>query len=751
MSHQTIENGPNHHHPKVGPNGVDSEKLSPNDFYWWSIEQAGGSLEDAVRSVDSPESALKFAVGMQQECVASAQRNHRNNSAQAIGSKIEEALVAVMQPGGEHTPEHAEKNDIWRQALNEYYGTTSEISLSAESIAERLDKTIGEIADVKNYIEKLVEQADEQTRQKFSLDDEHVEALTFMADGYTAKEHALEMEARDTDGNERPVSSRQASHHRDRARKALKATTIPHAIRLGIEYGAINYDRPSEDKLDTEIDPLDRDILDLYSRGFYAQDIAKKKAVEHDIVEVRLVQMVKDFSAKNRQHLIKRAFEEGALAPDEHTVPYNLQESLRLILQTEQDLISARNHIAGFRQNTTGNEPVNPHEATEGQEGITLENISGQYSTIKYILGEQSEVAGKIIDDTFALHGEVYGSKSPILHPLSSGELKEAELASEGVRLIDRTTGTTARLGMTAQRMSMLEKIGTKSMANAVRIMIDQGMLPVQWTHPSSQVKITDPFIVKMMEFASRGGGDSEQFDSTEKIAPHLGHTSASLVKFVRQAKSALSAKDWASLTRRGFEEGVLIPSGPLGDLQNAQQQTVKAREGIASAGNILLELDADELIDYLFPPEDDGLSDIERRELQRMAQGISVKDALIRDKTTYGAIRNRREHAKHKLGAKTLTEAVAIAIEKGKIDTSSIAEDSPEAQIDKEIIDVFAELAKGALAQEIAYRKGIPRPTMYSRLQKARRMLSATDNPHAIAILLSKNILTPSKISNSQ
>lgn len=737
MNQQIIEHGPNHHHPKVGPNGVGPEKLDPGDFYWWSMEQSRGVLGEAARSVDSPEDALKFAVGMRQERIETAQCNHYTNTARAVGAKIEEALVSTMQPDDEYTPEHSEKNDIWVAALNELYGTTAEISSSSESILRELDRSIEEITEARVYIEQLLEQAGEQTSAQFPLDDRKIKDLNLIADGFTVKEHSTELEADEPASNNNKIAKR-----REKARKALRAESMPHAVRLGIEYGVISYDVPSDSTADAGIDPVDREILELYSRGFYAKDIAAEKEIDRSVVDARLSQMVKNFGAKNRQHLVKRAFEEGVLTPDEPKVPHQLQGSLRFISRAEQDLISARNYIAGFGESAQQDEVATSSESAGEAEGITTENIPSRYPTLEYVLGEQSEVAGRLTNSIFKLYGDVYASMAPVLRPLNSNEQNEAELASAGVKIIDRTDERAARIGMTAQRMSMLDKLGTKSMAYAMRIMIENGMLPMRWAHPKEQIDITDSLLIEMLEFASHGGSDPNEFDSTGSISKQFGYSEKGLGTFVRRAKDMLSAEDWASMVRRAFEEGLIVPDGPLGNLQNAQQHTVEAQRHIASAGNMLSKLDADEIINYLFPPEADNLTELEMQELQRIAEGTSARDSSTIDNTTYGAIRNRRESAKSKLGAKNLTEAVAIAIRQGRIDTKNIAKKGPKPELDEETIEVFRKMAKGTPVQD-AFEKKMPRPTKYSRMRKARREISANDNAHAVAILIKRGVLS--------
>ncbi|HYH36229.1 MAG TPA: hypothetical protein VD706_01885 [Candidatus Saccharimonadales bacterium] len=306
----------------------------------------------------------------------------------------------------------------------------------------------------------------------------------------------LELAARGVDISERAGSERERNsinHARRGMRKKLGALSFPHAVRRAVETGHLSLDLPAPERKIAIANERIATALELISRGYSTQEAAEatfmsKRTFLTDINKAR-----DHLQANDPTHLVARAFEERILLPEgPNTGLYvafaRLEDS---VLETGQTLAYAIDALANV--------------------------------------------------DPTALNRKLSGLTDAELHELdwtAGGRTPEEAATAEGV---NRDT-------IYARHTHIRSKLGAHSMAHAVQLSIERGMIEVP---ENDSCMVVPPGMRETLAAIANGHIANEIADEEGRARP----TMYGRLTRIRQRLSALTTPQ---AVLRTHEEGVL-------------------------------------------------------------------------------------------------------------------------------------------------------------------------------------------------
>ncbi len=679
-------------------------ELAPQDFYWWSLEQAGGEIAKAVCSIESSEDALRFAQGMREEKLDRAEGSETaHNQPKAVSRKIIEILEFSAGPYSEGDPlEHFRILMKWGGALKQFTcGEESSPELVAGGILEDLDTVLHTVEERKSYLQNLADKVKERSIAKFSLTQDDMDELELMSLGVNSKERAESL----------GVDTNKVSKHRTWViSNKLGAKSYSHAVRIALEEGIITLDGPVKDEPDIDVNPSNLKLLDLYSLGMNKDEISQELGRSTTSVNARISDYVGIFSAENRQNLVYRAIKDGAITIEKGKY-FHLNNAISHLHAVRLSLLSAR---AGFEMFLGRNVERTGAPAIEDQTEPGRIHDGNLRAPAEMSL---SELTG-MNDALLKFLKEEYSTISE-LHPLfDEAELQELEMESRGKMTISRNLTENERKILSGFRTGIREKLGAKNMAHAVALAISIGALSVDWARRYEEPTLpdSDP-IVDVLPLIAEGR-------TREEIKKATGVTDRTLSAYKLNANNVFSTVNASSLLLKAFEKGIVVPDTTYKPLHIAAKYLNKAEINFAQALDSLSGFDTTEINRYI-----SGLSEIDISELEQAAEGKTSKERAKEEGLGRSTINRRRKQLIDALGAQNIINAVAVAIEKGILPVEP-ARNKPE--LSDEQKDILDMLVQGSMIAEIERRKDLRRNTLALKIVDIRDMLSAETNAHA-------------------
>lgn len=692
---------------------VEPQELSPVDSYWWSMEQADGEIETAVDSIGSTEEAIRFTLGLHQDLFERSKNGTQTKVPGMVRKKISGALADDDTSKTDPLSE-LEKARSWEIAM-----TLSSLGVTME----KASSMVGQISETRRHVEGLFELALEDTKDRLMIDEDNIEELELISQGQNSAERGIEL----------GISSKEASYLRTVAAKRMRADSMPHSIRLAIEHGLIPLEEPTPSEPGISLNAKDTKILELFSRGMYETAIAKQIGVKPPAVGVRLHQMIDKFSANSRNHMIRRAFEEGVLTPDPQA-NVHLSDAACLLGQLERHLKGVTGQFRQFIISEVGEDIF---KLAQDEPLPIIRPVTGFTNGLRQRINNLSDVSdsiNSIINGAFSGLGRIYSAGSDELSPLSSKEQAEIELSSQGHSIHERTDSSPEKAASSHIRSTTFNKLGALNINHAIRRAIELGTLPLSLSRPRRKITLGGQQTVDILDRISRGQGNTE-------IAGDLGFKSKFKVgRALSEAKSALSSSNTAQAVFRSFEERILLPDSK--DTRFFEMLTELEDAGLA-ASNILAR--AKEALfkvnPFLFNRILLGMTQLEFIELQAAADGATVTGRAVEEKISRKSMDSRRHNLIIRLGANTTSHAVKLAIEKGLLEINT-ENGKAKPQLSDVQSEIFLAIANGALATSVAEERKVSETTVYTRLKEIRELLSAETTPEAVKNAFIKGLL---------
>lgn len=575
---------------------ADPTDMSPQDFYWWSLEQAEGEMGIALLQLgNSADDSLKFVTGMRHELIERSTQGYSYNPSIKIRTKIAQALGPQLENEQDlSTDDQIGIIRHWGTILSDLIkaGDSAPVT-TAERISSSLSIAKKEIADARNLLKDLFVHYRQEQIDQFDLNSEDIEELENISRGSTLKEEA---KARD-------INIRTVKKYRARLKERLGADSLPHAVRIAIESGILSLDGQLPDGPTLELDQNHIDALEMASRGLSAERISEAQAVDLDVVHSRLGGSKEKkqggararLEAKNRPHLIRRAFDEGVLTPDNPSPGFLIGNELFRLARLEADLKDFSVQI-GIAMPGAGPELADYQPANTEEERISQAEVNPPIDPEELLMGASdnlqiaSEFLHELTSDIVRLLSETREFAGKInFSPLEESERQALERASKGATV----AGREGRESITKNRAKAVEKLGAVSLGEAVSIAIGDGLIQADWANDIyGPAAISDPRLIKIIELVSKG------YESHE-IASMLS-SSRNVVEVQLAAGRGIlgGADNRIHLIRRAIEERVVPPRGASEGLHRALAVVIPIDKSTTASAKVITRLHAHPLSD---------------------------------------------------------------------------------------------------------------------------------------------------------
>ncbi|HEX5796760.1 MAG TPA: LuxR C-terminal-related transcriptional regulator [Candidatus Saccharimonadales bacterium] len=543
----------------------DPANLSPIDFYWWNMEQ--GSLEKAVCSLESYEDCLKFAEGMREEVVERSGGDYYYNPAITVRKQIVKALAGALE--AETDTDYGTQTELikrWGIVMSDLIAAGEEATTpTGERIASNLNLAAKEIADAGSLLQTLLKHSDEATRRRFDLTQEDVDMLESISRGDSLKQQSAALE----------LPMRTIKRQRTRVKDKLGADSLSHAVCIAIENGIIALDNPVPEEPELELNPKHLEALKLAAAGHSAEEIGRIQDVSIEVVNSRLGGTKQKnqggakarLDAKNRPHLIRKAFEAGILTPQNPGPSFMVRDTLgRLpglgaqfnLIRSQSSASLPESTMTGIFMELAGHVPEHSPDLMGTIEHVEpdelLSGVKDNFAVAKQALHRITKDISRILTDIGDFTQRLDFS------PFSPNEQEELEQASLGAEAKNRP-----HVGIIQKsRTNIVRRTGATGLVEAVSISIGDEHLPVDWSEDIySKPVINDPILVRIIALISQGFG-------TPEIAEIMSSSKNPTEVKVRTAKETVGATNRVHLVRRAIEERVIPPGGSNEELHRA-------------------------------------------------------------------------------------------------------------------------------------------------------------------------------------